>query len=105
MLRRDDFQVYVDGGVRSGHDVLKALCLGANAVGLGRPIIYAATGWGAEGVEKAFMSELSVSAVPAIAMNFADHPVLKHEMEIGMRSLGVTRLDQLRPELLDCKRL
>lgn len=58
MLRRKDFQVYVDGGIRHGTDVLKALCLGANAVGLGRPIIYAATGWGGEGVERAFMSKL-----------------------------------------------
>jgi hypothetical protein len=33
--------VYVDGGVRRGTDILKALCLGAKAVGLGRPFLYA----------------------------------------------------------------
>ena len=33
----DDFEVYFDSGVRSGRDVLKALCLGAKGVGLGRP--------------------------------------------------------------------
>ena len=32
-----DFEVYFDSGVRSGRDVLKALCLGAKGVGLGRP--------------------------------------------------------------------
>ena len=56
-LRRPDFQVFVDGGIRRGNDILKALCLGANAVGMGRPFIYAATGWGPDGVEKAIMSE------------------------------------------------
>ena len=32
-------EVYVDGGVRRGTDVLKALALGAKAVGLGRPFL------------------------------------------------------------------
>lgn len=31
----------MDGGIRRGTDVLKALCLGATAVGLGRPFLYA----------------------------------------------------------------
>lgn len=34
-------EVYLDGGVRQGSDVLKALALGAQAVFLGRPSIYA----------------------------------------------------------------
>ena len=33
-------EVYLDGGVRSGSDVFKALALGARAVFLGRPIIW-----------------------------------------------------------------
>lgn len=33
-------EVYVDGGIRHGSDVFKALALGARAVFLGRPIIY-----------------------------------------------------------------
>jgi isopentenyl diphosphate isomerase/L-lactate dehydrogenase-like FMN-dependent dehydrogenase len=32
--------VYMDGGVRTGGDVFKAMCLGAKAVFVGRPIIY-----------------------------------------------------------------
>ena len=55
-LADDKFQVFVDGGIRRGTDVVKALCLGATAVGLGRPFIYAASGWGSDGVEKALMS-------------------------------------------------
>lgn len=33
-------EVYVDGGIRTGTDVLKALALGAQAVFIGRPAIY-----------------------------------------------------------------
>jgi 4-hydroxymandelate oxidase len=38
--------VFVDGGIRRGTDVIKALALGANAVLIGRPYLY---GLGAEG--------------------------------------------------------
>ncbi|EKD39943.1 MAG: hypothetical protein ACD_75C00236G0002 [uncultured bacterium] len=44
--------VLVDGGVRSGGDVLKLLALGANAVMIGRPFSIAAVGGLQEGVEK-----------------------------------------------------
>ena len=52
-----DMEVYVDGGVRRGTDVLKALCLGAKAVGLGRPFLYAQSAYGTDGVVKAVQSE------------------------------------------------
>jgi len=42
--------VLADGGIRSGVDVLKMLALGADAVLVGRPLIVAAYGGGAEGV-------------------------------------------------------
>jgi isopentenyl diphosphate isomerase/L-lactate dehydrogenase-like FMN-dependent dehydrogenase len=42
--------VLVDGGVRSGADVLKMLALGADAVLIGRPLVVGAFGGGAEGV-------------------------------------------------------
>jgi len=47
---KGDVFVLVDGGVRSGVDVLKMLALGADAVLVGRPLIIAAVGSGAEGV-------------------------------------------------------
>ncbi|MBK7878216.1 MAG: alpha-hydroxy-acid oxidizing protein [Planctomycetes bacterium] len=44
--------VLVDGGVRRGTDVLKALAFGANAVLVGRPIFYGLSSAGAEGVQQ-----------------------------------------------------
>lgn len=45
--------VIVDGGVRRGSDVFKALALGARAVGLGRPYVWGLGAFGQEGVETA----------------------------------------------------
>ncbi len=44
--------ILVDGGFRRGVDILKGLALGANAILIGRPILWALAGYGAEGVEK-----------------------------------------------------
>jgi L-lactate dehydrogenase (cytochrome) len=53
----DQVDVMMDGGVRSGADVVKALALGAKAVGLGRPFLYANSTHGQEGVERVCESE------------------------------------------------
>lgn len=45
-------EVFIDGGVRRGSDIFKALALGAKAVGIGRPIIYGLGCFGQQGVEK-----------------------------------------------------
>jgi len=44
--------IFIDGGFRSGEDVLKALALGADGVLIGRPFAVAAYGGGAEGVRQ-----------------------------------------------------
>jgi 4-hydroxymandelate oxidase len=46
----DDAEVYVDGGVRRGVDVLTGLALGARAVFVGRPVLWGLAAGGAEGV-------------------------------------------------------
>ena len=46
-------ELYMDGGVRSGQDVLKALALGARAVFIGRPYIYGLGAMGQAGVTAA----------------------------------------------------
>ena len=46
----DCMEVYVDSGIRRGTDILKAVALGATAVGMGRSMLFA-TNYGQEGVE------------------------------------------------------
>jgi 4-hydroxymandelate oxidase len=43
-------EIYVDGGVRTGRDVVRALALGARAVFLGRPVVWALATGGVDGV-------------------------------------------------------
>ena len=62
----EKIEVMIDGGVRSGADVVKALALGAKAVGFGRPFLYANGTHGQEGVERVCESE-SISKVCMIA--------------------------------------
>ncbi|KJR84196.1 L-lactate dehydrogenase (cytochrome) [Sporothrix schenckii 1099-18] len=45
-------EILIDGGFRRGSDLIKAICLGASAVGFGRPFIYS-VGYGQAGVEHA----------------------------------------------------
>lgn len=52
----EKMKVFVDGGFRRGSDVVKAVCLGASAVGLGRPFTWALS-YGQEGVEHAVDGE------------------------------------------------
>ena len=47
----DKVEVFLDGGVRQGTDVLKALALGAKAVFIGRPVLWGLAYKGSEGVE------------------------------------------------------
>ncbi|KAH7013248.1 mitochondrial cytochrome b2-like protein [Ilyonectria destructans] len=64
--------ILIDGGFRRGSDVVKAICLGASAVGLGRPFLYAVN-YGQGGVSH--------------AVN-----ILRDEIETAMRLCGMTDL-------------
>ena len=48
-------EIFIDGGIRRGSDIFKALAMGANGVGLGRPFIYAMSGYGQKGIERAIV--------------------------------------------------
>lgn len=87
-------EIYVDGGYRRGTDVIKALCLGARAVGLGRPFMYSLSGYGTEGVSRAIESKYRSQkhVGPALLTDFA---VLSDEIQTSMRLMGVTNVDQL----------
>lgn len=52
----DDIEIWVDGGIRRGTDVVKALCLGARAVGIGRPALWGLGAGGWQGVYRTFES-------------------------------------------------
>jgi 4-hydroxymandelate oxidase len=70
-----DAEVLVDGGVRRGSDVLKALALGARAVLLGRPVLWGLATGGAAGVEavlRGLSSELALAMALAGAPTLAD---------------------------------
>ncbi len=62
-----DMQIFVDGGIRSGVDVFKALALGADAVLIGRPYVTAVYGGAADGVE-ALTAKLISELEDAMAM-------------------------------------
>ena len=71
----------IDGAVRRGTDVIKALALGADFVFVGRPFIFAAALRGSAGVMHAMT-------------------LLRAEIDRNMAMLGVTSLDQLGPQFL-----
>jgi len=82
----DKFQLFVDGGVRRATDVLKAVALGATAVGIGRPFIYAFSSYGTEGVDHGMR-------------------ILASEFEMNMRLLGAKTLKDVVPEMVDASNI
>lgn len=56
-------ELWVDGGIKRGTDVVKALCLGATGVGLGRPALFGLGAGGQAGVERVFESEYILGSV------------------------------------------
>ena len=60
-------EVYVDGGIRRGTDILKALALGARAVLIGRPVLWGLSVQGADGVA-AVIEHLRVELVRAMQL-------------------------------------
>ena len=59
--------ILVDGGIRTGMDVFKALALGADAVLIGRPFVNMVYGGGAEGV-KVYVEKLKAELADTMAM-------------------------------------
>jgi 4-hydroxymandelate oxidase len=60
-------EVYADGGIRTGEDALAALALGARAVFLGRPVMWALTCGGADGV-RSLLAGLTDDLAHAMAL-------------------------------------
>ncbi|MBY8889061.1 alpha-hydroxy-acid oxidizing protein [Streptomyces sp. PTM05] len=74
--------VFLDGGVRGGTDVLKALAAGARAVFVGRPVL-----WGLAAAGEAGARDVLT--------------LLRDELEDAMALAGCPSLDSLTPDLLD----
>ncbi|SLN76597.1 alpha-hydroxy acid oxidase [Ruegeria meonggei] len=72
----DKLDVMMDSGIQRGTHVLKALSLGAKAVGVGRHYLYPLAAAGQAGVERAL-------------------GLMRAEIERDMKLMGVTRIDQL----------
>jgi isopentenyl diphosphate isomerase/L-lactate dehydrogenase-like FMN-dependent dehydrogenase len=68
--------VIVDGGFRRGTDIFKALALGANATGIGRPYIWGLASFGQEGVETVLA-------------------LLRRELELVMRQAGTVSVKRI----------
>jgi isopentenyl diphosphate isomerase/L-lactate dehydrogenase-like FMN-dependent dehydrogenase len=77
----DRIDVIMDGGIQRGTHVLKALSLGAKAVGVGRFYLYPLAAAGQAGVERALS-------------------LMRSEIERGMKLMGCTTIDQLSRENL-----
>ena len=74
-----DVELIVDGGIRRGTHVLKALALGATACSIGRPYLYGLAAGGQAGVERALA-------------------LLRAEMLRDMALVGCRRIDELTPD-------
>ena len=68
--------VFIDGGFRRGTDVVKALALGARAVGIGRPYIWGLSAFGQQGVERVL-------------------DILRAELQLTMRQVGAPSVKQI----------
>jgi 4-hydroxymandelate oxidase len=66
----------LDGGVRRGSDVYKALALGARAVGIGRPYLWGLSAFGQTGVERVL-------------------DILHGELKLTMRQCGTPAIKQI----------
>ncbi|KAJ5953669.1 hypothetical protein N7454_000565 [Penicillium verhagenii] len=80
----DKLEVYVDGGIRRGTDIIKALCLGAKAVGIGRAALWGLGAGGTDGVRRVLQ-------------------ILSDESQTCMRLLGVETVDALGPQYINTR--
>jgi isopentenyl diphosphate isomerase/L-lactate dehydrogenase-like FMN-dependent dehydrogenase len=79
---QDRIPVFLDGGVRRGIDIFKALALGARAVMVGRPYMYGLAVGGSDGVSRVV-------------------EILRTELEMTMGLAGCRSLNDIKKDRLD----
>ncbi|KAK4541321.1 hypothetical protein LTR36_008079 [Oleoguttula mirabilis] len=80
-------QVFVDGGIRRGTDIIKALALGATAVGIGRPVLYSMSGgYGEYGVRRMIQ-------------------ILRNELQTNMAFIGAKNVREIARGMVNTRRL
>ncbi|ONI74953.1 alpha-hydroxy-acid oxidizing enzyme [Actinosynnema sp. ALI-1.44] len=79
-----DIPVLADGGIRRGTDVLKALALGADAVGIGRPVLWGLAARGEAGVGEVL-------------------ELLRDEIDRAMALSGCASVQQVTSDLVSCE--
>jgi len=82
---REKFSVFIDGGIRRGADIFKAVALGAKACGVGRPVLYSLASYGEKGIVRMvrmLMDELQMvmrlSGTPSVASITPEHVITRN---------------------------
>merc|ERR1712137_142853 len=82
---KESFSVFVDGGVRRGADIFKAVALGAAGVGVGRPVLYSLASYGERGIvrmvhmlQDQLLMVMRLSGTPSIPSITSQHVITKN---------------------------
>jgi isopentenyl diphosphate isomerase/L-lactate dehydrogenase-like FMN-dependent dehydrogenase len=73
--------VLIDSGFRRGTDIVKALCMGAKGVAVGRPYLWGLGAFGQPGVERVLQ-------------------ILRTELKVAMQQVGAPSLNDLKPSMV-----
>merc|ERR1712176_1610607 len=83
--KKGEFDIFVDGGIRRGADIFKAVALGASGVGVGRPVLYSLASYGEKGIvrmvhmlQDELQMVMRLSGTPDIPSITADHVIAKN---------------------------
>lgn len=76
-INNNKFEIFIDGGIRRGADIFKAIALGASGVGIGRPVLFSLASYGGKGIDR-------------LINNFKD------EMEMTMRLMGTSNVRDIK---------
>ena len=77
----DKLEIFLDGGIRRGTDVIKAIALGAKAVLIGRPILWGLAVNGSEGASKVLQ-------------------LIREETDLAMALCGISNISEITRDII-----